>query len=174
MSCKKKCNPCEPPKPVCHKKKCDEPCKKKKCSSSSSSSCEEKKCCIPKTVTQACINGGLASLNVIVTAPSTYTCPTQVCQRIPLTVTITNTGNTSIKSPVYIFSNFTGVKKITCKKLLAGETVTSTVYGKVSKCDCVTGVNTINFSLVAYSYLCNNCLILISNVVGTVITRVNA
>src|SRR4029079_13870069 len=140
MSCKKRCSPT---KPTCHRVKCEDPCKKKKkcSSSSSSSSCEEKKCCIPKTVTQACINGGVASLLLTASAPSTYTCPTQICQKLAITVTVTNTGNSSVKSPIYIFSNFTGVKKITCKKLNPGETVTATVYGKVSRCDCMTGAN---------------------------------
>lgn len=174
MSCKKKCKPCEVVKP-CVKKRCDEKtkCVKKCSSSSSSSSCDEKKCCIPKIVYQACINGGVASLSVTVTAPSTYTCPTQICQKLPLTITVTNTGNASIKSPVYIFSNFTGVKKITCKKLLPNETVTATVFGKVSRCDCVTGAN-ISFSLVAYAYLAGNAIVLVSSPVGVVINQTTA
>ncbi len=166
MSCKKRCQPCEPT--PCHKKK-----KCSSSSSSSSSSCEEKKCCIPKMTAQACINGGVASLLLAVSAPTSYTCPTQICQKLPIIVTVTNTGNSSIKSPIYIFSNFTGVKKITCKKLNPGETVTATVYGKVSRCDCVAGAN-ISFGMVAYAHLANNCLILVSNVVGVVINQIAA
>ncbi len=174
MSHRNKCNPCETSKPVCHKKKCPPVCEpkcKKRCSSSSSSSssCEEKKCCIPKIVYQACINGGVASLSVVVTAPATYTCPS-LCQKLPLTISVTNTGNVSIKSPVYIFSNFTGVKKISCKRLQPGEIIIVTVYGKVSSCYCTPGAN-ISFSLVAYSYLLHNALILVSSPVGVVINQ---
>lgn len=169
------CKPCKPCKP---EPKC-KPCKvvpycPPSCSESDSSSCSSStasckdKCCVPKFVYQACIHGGVASLAIVVTTiqtpngdtPPTFTCPSAVGQRIYLTFNITNTGNVTIHEPVYIYTSFTGVKRVTCKKLRAEETVTVTVSHKVSRCTCQTGAN---LSIVANAFTnLKNCLVLTS------------
>ena len=181
-----------------HKKNCDvefTECKKphkkeKKCKSSSSSSeCKKEKKCVkkcekscdkiavPKVVYQACVCGGTATLGLtaVVTTPNndqppTFTCPSQIGQRIYINYTVTNTGNVTIKHPVYIYCGFTGVHKVTCKKLHAGESKTITVHHKISNCQCQPG-NNISISSNAYTNLQKNCIILVSQALGLQINQ---
>ena len=141
VECKKECK-----KADCKKKECKKV--EKKCESSSSDSCE--KVCVPKVVYAACLKGGVATLGLTFVVdtpnhdqPPTYNCPAQQGQKIAITYTITNTGNVTIRAPVMIYSSITGVNKVACKKLRAGQSVTVTVHHKISKCDCkvATGIS---------------------------------
>ncbi len=94
--------------------------------------------------------------------------------------TITNTGTTSIKSPIYIFDDFTGTHKVTCKKLKAGDDITYLVKKKL-KCfsdnvctqedntECMFVVKKVfqydavaPFSANAFTNIVKDCLILLS------------
>lgn len=175
QTCKKVCKPaCQPV--------CETPCKKKckkRCSSSSSSSSSEKcRPCVPRCVYQSCSNCGVQSLELAAsvvtpngtTAPYTYLCPDQIGQKIYITFTVTNTGNTSIHGPIYIYDSFTGVHKFFVKKLSSGDTAEITVKNKITKCDCSTGSN-INIVANAYTYVHKQCLILVSQPIAINITR---
>ena len=173
--CKNK-NECKKPdfrKRECKKseKKCkssssSDDCKKrKKCKSSSSSDC---KVCVPKVVYQICTKNGQQSLDVtfVVTTPNndqppTYTCPAQIGQKIYITYTITNTGTATIRAPVMLYSSITGVSKVTCKKLRAGQVVTVVVKKKITACDCrsLTGISGVAN---AYANMDKHCLVLVS------------
>lgn len=175
--CKKKCSPvpCKPCRPEpCAVNQCRPvECKKrKKCSSSSSDHCG--KVCLPKVTYVASCGSKILSMSLVVTSvdPATYTCPTQICQTIRITYTVTNTGTKSIKGPIYIYTSFTGVNRVTKHKLAVGQSVTVTVKGKISKCACLTGVTDIKVSANSYTYLQDGYLILVSQPVGLVIPRV--
>lgn len=186
FDCDKK-KACKPEK-KCEKveKKCDKNCRKKCCrpkkcekKSSSSESCEKpcEKQCVPKVVYQACINQGVASLKITAVvdtpnhdSPPTFTCPSNIGQKIYITFTVTNTGNTAIRSPIYIYDSFTGVHKVTCDKLHAGSSQVITVNHKISKCQCNPG-NNLSIVANAYSDLYKNCLILVSEPISIIINQ---
>lgn len=167
--CKKRCEklpcrPCRPEPPECKKRN--------KCSSSSSDSCD--KVCLPKITYAASCGSKILKMSLVVTSvdPATYTCPSQICQSIKITYTVTNTGTKSIKGPIYIYTSFTGVNRVTKHKLAVGESVSVTVKGKISKCACLPGITDIKVSANSYTYLQDNYLILVSEPVGLVIPRV--
>lgn len=170
------CKKVECKKANCKKRECK---KEKTCksSSSSSSSCEE--VCVPKVVYAACIKGGVATLGLTFVVdtpnhdqPPTYTCPTQQGQKIAITYTITNTGNVTIRAPVMLYSSITGVNKVACKKLRAGQSVTVTLRHKITSCDCkiTTGISGVAN---AYANLDKNCLVLVSQPVAIQINNGN-
>jgi hypothetical protein len=167
-----------------HKDKCEkkDKCKKDKCkkekkckSSSSSSSCE--KLCVPRVTQQICANGGVISLSLTAVVdtpnhdqPPTFTCPSQIGQQIYITFTITNTGNVTLKSPIYTYDSWSGVNKVTCGKLHAGQSKVITVHHKISNCQCKPG-NNLSIVANAYSNLHKNCLILVSPPIGIPINQ---
>jgi len=173
--CPPKCEPCKPKcEPKCEKKKCH-----KKCSSSSSSSSSDCKPCVPRVVYVLCHNGGTSALSITATVvtpngssiPYNYSCPSQIGQKIYITYTITNTGNTKLCSPIYVYDSFSGVHRVKhSKKLRAGETLTLTVHGKITKCDCQAG-NGISIVANAYTYANGNCLILVSQPIAIQINQ---
>lgn len=176
---KKKCavefTQCEKKKD-CHKDKC----KKKKCKSSSSSSEECEKLCVPKLTFQCCLNSGVVSLALTAVVdtpnhnqPPTFTCPAQIGQQIYVTYTVTNTGNVTLKAPIFLYSGLSGVSKMTCGKLHAGESKSITVHTKISRCQCTPG-NNISVSANAYANLHKNCLILVSQPIAIQIAQVTA
>ncbi len=173
--CKKECK-----KPDCKKRECksEKKCKpEKKCKSSSSSECQTS-CCVPKVVYQTLLkNGQTQSLGVTftVTTPNldgTYTCPSQIGQRITISYTITNTGTAAIKVPVMLYSSITGVSKVTCKKLAAGQSVTVITRHKITSADCAstTGISGVAN---AYANLDKHCLVLVSQPIAIQINNNN-
>ena len=173
--CKPKCEPVCKPKKCEEKKKCH---KKKRCSSSSSSSSSDcDRPAVPKITYTACTGGGVISLgiSVVATTPNgtgitTYTCPSQIGQKIYLNWTITNTGNTSVKTPIYLYNSGSGVSRVTCKRLAAGASVTTTTHFKITRCNCITG-GVIPIVANAYTYVHGNCLILVSQPLGLTFTQ---
>ncbi|HSW76708.1 MAG TPA: hypothetical protein VLG50_06670 [Candidatus Saccharimonadales bacterium] len=189
--CFEKCDTsvtCEPKKKCSKKKKCQKPCpvvkcqdpcaKQKKCHKKCKSSSSNNECCLPKVVYVLCKCGTTATMSLSATVqtpngtvpPYTYTCPTQVGQKIYITFTVTNTGNATIKGPIYVYDSFTGVHRITCTKLRVGETESITVHGKITKCDCQSN-NSINITANSFSYACGQCLILVSQPIAIQITQ---
>lgn len=138
----------------CHVKKTHEKkCHEKKCHSSSSS--DDDCCDVPKVVYQACINHGIAKIQLTAVVetpnfdnPPTFTCPTAVGKKIIIRYTITNIGNVPIKSARYIYDSLTGVNKGGKCKLLPGESENVIAKHCITKCDCAG-----NLSISANAYI---------------------
>jgi hypothetical protein len=170
--CDKKCRDygCRYQKDCHKKKKCH-----KKCSSSSSS----EECCdivTPKVVYSACINHGTATLllTAVVESPNldtppTFTCPGAIGKQIIIRYTITNTGNTSIKSPRFVYDSLTGLHKAGKCKLAAGQSDTVTAKHCITKCECAGG--NINISANAYVQFSKKCVVLVSQPIAIQITK---